>query len=89
MTTSSFEILGKPVGGSGRAYIVAEVGINHGGDVALARHQILAAAEAGAPERQAEGSAKKPRLADVHASMVGWAAGWLREFCSVPCGCRS
>ena len=48
MTTSSFEILGKPVGGSGRAYVVAEVGINHGGDVALARHQILAAAEAGA-----------------------------------------
>lgn len=48
MTDHSFEILGRPIGSGHPAYIVAEVGINHGGDVELAKRQISAAAEAGA-----------------------------------------
>ena len=32
----------------GRTYIIAEAGVNHNGDISLARELILAAADAGA-----------------------------------------
>ena len=38
----------RPVGSGAPAYIVAEIGINHNGDMGLARDQVVAAAEAGA-----------------------------------------
>lgn len=44
----AFSILGQQVGAQRRAYIIAEVGINHGGDVSLAKRQIAAAGKAGA-----------------------------------------
>lgn len=43
-----FEIEGVPVGRDERPYVLAEIGINHGGEVGLARRMIRAAAEAGA-----------------------------------------
>jgi sialic acid synthase SpsE len=44
----SFEIEGIPVGREVRPFILAEIGINHGGDVQLAERMVRAAARAGA-----------------------------------------
>jgi sialic acid synthase SpsE len=44
----SFQIEGIPVGREVRPFILAEIGINHGGDVQLAERMIRAAARAGA-----------------------------------------
>lgn len=43
-----FEFCGQPIGGGHSPFIVAEVGFNHNGDVALCRRMIQAAAENGA-----------------------------------------
>ena len=44
----SFDIRGRKVGGGAEPYIIAELGINHGGDVQVAKQMIDAAVEAGA-----------------------------------------
>jgi sialic acid synthase SpsE len=43
-----FEIEGVAIGREERPYVLAEIGINHGGDVSLAERMVQAAAEAGA-----------------------------------------
>ena len=44
----SFSIDGRPVGEGHSPYIIAEIGINHGGDTAIAKELVAAAAAAGA-----------------------------------------
>jgi N,N'-diacetyllegionaminate synthase len=46
--TRSFELAGIAVGGGARALIIAEAGVNHNGDPALAHQLVDAAADAGA-----------------------------------------
>lgn len=48
MTADSFEIAGRPIGRDAPPYLIAEVGINHGGQVGLALRMLEAAASAGA-----------------------------------------
>lgn len=48
MSTESFEINGRPIGGGAAPYIIAELGINHGGDLAVAKRMVDEAAKAGA-----------------------------------------
>lgn len=48
MTTASFDIEGRRIGPGEPPFLIAEVGINHGGDPALAMRMLEAAAEAGA-----------------------------------------
>jgi N,N'-diacetyllegionaminate synthase len=48
MTTSAIKIADHQIGQPHRAFIIAEVGINHGGDIEIAKMQISAAATAGA-----------------------------------------
>jgi len=47
-TMEEFEFCGRPIGGDHPPFIVAEIGFNHNGDVALCRRMILAAKENGA-----------------------------------------
>lgn len=44
----SFEIAGRPIGPGHPCYVIAEAGVNHNGDLALARHLVDVAVEAGA-----------------------------------------
>lgn len=46
--TKCFEIAGRAIGADAPVYVIAEIGFNHGGDMALAGAMIRAAAEAGA-----------------------------------------
>ena len=48
MSVESFEIRGRQVGAGAPPYIIAELGINHGGSVEIAKQMIDAAVEAGA-----------------------------------------
>jgi sialic acid synthase SpsE len=48
MAPTPFKIGNRLIGPDAPAFIVAEIGINHNGDMALAKEQIDAAAEAGA-----------------------------------------
>jgi sialic acid synthase SpsE len=48
LASSSFEINGVPIGRDNTPFILAEIGINHGGDVELAEKMIHAAGESGA-----------------------------------------
>lgn len=48
MTVTSIGIGGRRVGGGERPYVIAEAGVNHNGDPALARRLIDAASDAGA-----------------------------------------
>jgi len=48
MTQDSFEIAGRSIGRGAAPYLIAEVGINHGGKVSVALRMIEAAANAGA-----------------------------------------
>ena len=48
MSQESFEIRGTTVGGTSPPYIIAELGINHGGDLATAKVMVDEAAAAGA-----------------------------------------
>jgi len=48
MTPDSFEIAGRPIGKDTAPYLIAEVGINHGGKVSMALRMIEAAVKAGA-----------------------------------------
>jgi len=48
LSDPAIRIAGRPIGPGHHAFIIAEVGINHGGDEALAARMIDAAAEAGA-----------------------------------------
>ncbi|MCF4164174.1 N-acetylneuraminate synthase family protein [Zavarzinia compransoris] len=45
---NGFHIAGRPVGGDAPCFIIAEAGVNHNGDIAMARRLIDAAAECGA-----------------------------------------
>jgi N-acetylneuraminate synthase len=45
---STIEIAGRRIGGEGRCFIIAEAGVNHNGDVALAERLVDVAADAGA-----------------------------------------
>lgn len=45
---NGFHIAGRPIGGDAPCFIIAEAGVNHNGDPALARRLIDAAAECGA-----------------------------------------
>lgn len=47
-STETIDIGSRTVGGGHRSYIVAEIGINHNGDMDIARKSILAARDAGA-----------------------------------------
>jgi len=47
-TTLSFNIAGRPVGDGAPCFIIAEAGVNHNGDIGLARKLIEVAAAAGA-----------------------------------------
>lgn len=46
--SASFEIAGRRIGGVDRCFVIAEAGVNHNGDPALARQLVDAAAHAGA-----------------------------------------
>jgi N,N'-diacetyllegionaminate synthase len=48
MDNGSFEFCGKLLGAGHPAFLVAEIGFNHNGDVELAKHMIASAAENGA-----------------------------------------
>jgi N-acetylneuraminate synthase/N,N'-diacetyllegionaminate synthase len=48
MTGDRFEIAGRPLGKGAAPFLIAEVGINHGGKVSMALRMIEAAAKAGA-----------------------------------------
>ena len=48
VTTSSFAIAGRHIGPNDSPYCIAEVGINHNGDLAIAKRMIDAAKAAGA-----------------------------------------
>lgn len=45
---NSFELAGREVGGNAPPLVIAEIGINHGGDLFVAKEMVLAAARAGA-----------------------------------------
>lgn len=46
--SGSFDIAGRPIGANAPAFIIAEIGVNHGGDEDLCARQITAAAGTGA-----------------------------------------
>lgn len=48
MTMDTISINGRPIGPEHPPYIIAEIGINHGGDTGIANELVLAAAKAGA-----------------------------------------
>jgi N-acetylneuraminate synthase/N,N'-diacetyllegionaminate synthase len=66
---STFSIGGRPIGGGAPVFFVAEAGVSHFGDMALARELVDLAADAGA-------DALKTQLFDVEALIADCASDW-------------